>query len=179
MHAAACDPGFLHPRGQSSELSHSRNKLIQRMEREVRAVIISGLWRGCCQTACTGGCRSCYLPPARMRADRRRVYSPRAGWEACMLISDCAMELVLLLAAVPEKPLRASHLGRTFEAAGCVCWGVWETAAGWGALLLRLLGWFSHEPSYRALLHSHRLLCTRIFLSPFDGRLVLLAASCL
>lgn len=84
--ATACDPGFLHPCGQSSELSHSQNKLIQRVEREVRSVIISGLWRGCCQAACTGGCPSCYLLPTRMRADRRQVYPPGAGWGARMLI---------------------------------------------------------------------------------------------
>lgn len=95
-------------------VTRSQNKLIQRMEREVRAVIISGLWRGCCQTACTGGCRSCCLPPARMQADRRQVYSPGVGWGARVLISDCAMELALLLAAVLEKPLRAARLGRSF-----------------------------------------------------------------
>lgn len=85
MHATACDPGFLHPRGQS-ELSHSQNKLIQRVEREVRSVIISGLWRGCCQAVCTGGCPSCCLLPTRMRADRQQVYPPGAGWGARMLI---------------------------------------------------------------------------------------------
>lgn len=41
----------------------------------MQAVIISGLWRGCCQTACTGGCPSCYLLPARTPADRQQVYS--------------------------------------------------------------------------------------------------------
>lgn len=79
-------PRLSHPCGQSSELSHSQNKLIQRAEREVRSVIISGLWRGCCQAACTGGCPSCYLLPTRMQADRRQVYPPGAGWGARMLI---------------------------------------------------------------------------------------------
>lgn len=86
MHAAACDPGSWPRRRQSSELSRSQNKLIQCVKGEVRAVIISGLWRGCCHTACTGGCPSCCLSPTRMQADRQQVYLPGVGRGARVLI---------------------------------------------------------------------------------------------
>jgi len=61
VRSAASDPGSAYPRRRSPELSRSQDKLIQRMEEEVWAIIIPGPWRGCCQKPCTGGCPSCYL----------------------------------------------------------------------------------------------------------------------
>lgn len=164
--------------GPSSELSHSQNKLIQRVEREVRSVIISGLWRGCCQAACTGGCPSCCLLPTRMQADRRQVYPPGAGWGPRMLIF-CLCNRAGNIACCGAWETTSCLSPWTIGGNKMHLLGVQKTVAGRGSLLLQLMDCSSSELSYCALLDLHGLLCTCIFLSHIDKRLLLVVARCL
>lgn len=172
-------PRLSHPCGQSSELSHSQNKLIQRVEREVRSVIIPGLWRGCCQAVCTGGGPSCYLRPTRMQADRRQVHPPGAGRGARMLIFCLCNRAGNIACCGAWETISWLSLwtvvgGNKMHLLGCP-----EDSSRSGLPSAAALGLLLLWVPYCALLDLHGLLHTCIFLSPFYMKLLLVVARCL